>query len=501
VPLTEKAFQTWIQEAETHPRLANYDKFNDYWLGNYDDIVFPAKVEAMLGVDISVKANMCFPIINIKTQFVLGTGVTIEASGADATDEQITESERWLTDVYENNKLLYNNMLKLIRTTAIKGDGFARISMPDEDAEGDLKDNIKVRVLNPSLVFPKYMSDDYEEMELCAIKTFDVNDLGVFEWTAQVWYEDVIQIYKLDTTDPTLDAKAAVETDHEWWLQDTLDNEFGFIPVVHFPNLISDQEFGVSDLHNVTTLQAALLKYLTDQAITADYQAYKRIFVIGAMTAQGKQWDVSPGTVTEIPDPNAKVTEIEAGDLKAFIDAADQTIDLMMIVTQTPAIALGRSDGGVPSGYSLEVQYLPLKAKTQETVAILQAGFQELNRMLFKIGESEVGSENVKADVIFSGGLPLDKATLVEQHEIQINNRTLSRASAMKEEGVADVEAEQELIDSEDFNVNARRRLAIETESVQGQIDRNELTTTPRPNEVSETEAQRARERPPIRGQ
>jgi hypothetical protein len=504
MPMSENAFKAWINEAEKHSRFRNYKTYEDYWLGNYDEIAFAQEMEAALSVDLAIKANMCFPIINAKVQYILGEEpVNIVASGEDVADETLKDAEKWLTDIYEANNLHYNNMLKLIRGMSIKGDGYIKLALPEEGKKGALKDTAKVRVIDPKFVLPKYRSDDYEELELVAIKSYDYNDKGDLEWTAQVWYEDVLELWTLDSADPTREDQDAV--DHEWWRDEVLDNPFGFIPVVHFPNLINQQAYGISDLHNVTTLQCALIKYLTDQAITADYQAYKRLFITGAMTIPGKEWAIDPGTITEIPDAEAKIHEIDAGDLKAFLEAVDQTIDLMCLVTQTPRIALSKPQGGgAPSGIALEIQFLPLKSKTAETKAILKAGLLKLNGMLLQLGAEMDGQSfgEIKADVNYVGGLPIDMAALVEQHTKQIQNKTLSRESAMQEEGVEDTETEQDKIDSEDFANNAIRRIGAETDQLRTRIENGEdLTAKPRPGEVSARERARARENPPIRGE
>lgn len=501
MPMTEAGFRAFIEDDQLHDRFTNYEVFENYWLGDYDNIDFATEIAAALSVDIAIKANVTFPIINVKVQHILGDKpVNIIAAGDDIADERLKDAEKWLTDVYEANKLSFNNMLKLIRGMSIKGDGYIRLSLPEEGKDGEFKDNVKVRVIDPKHVHPKYKSSDYEELELVAIKGFDYDETGELKWTAEVWYEDVVEMWELDTADPTVEDQSTV--DHEWWRQETLPNPFGFIPIIHFPNIINQQPFGISDLHNVTTLQCALIKYLTDQAITADYQAYKRLFITGAMTIPGKQWDIDPGTITEIPDADAKVIEVDAGDLSAFLAAVDQTIELMCMVTQTPRIALTSQDGNVQSGYALEIQFLPLKAKTTEAIAILKAGLQELNGMLLKLGveHDSQAFQDIKADVSFVGGLPVDLTTMVANHDKQITNRTLSRESAMQTEGVEDIEKEKELIESEDFANNAQRRIGAEADEIRQRVEGGEgFTTRPRPGEVPETERQRARERPPIR--
>jgi hypothetical protein len=70
----------------------------------------------------------------------------------------------------------------------------------------------------------------------------------------------------------------------------------------------------------------------------------------------------------------------------------------------------------------------------------------------------------------------------------------------MQEEGVEDVDAEQERINSEDFSNNARRRIGEETDEIRNRLENGEdLTARPRPRDVPLGERRRAREAPPIR--
>ena len=89
---------------------------------------------------------------------------------------------------------------------------------------------------------------------------------------------------------------------------------------------------------------------------------------------------------------------------------------------------------------------------------------------------------------------------MVANHEKQITNRTLSRETAMQEEGIADIENEKEKIDAEDFSANPARRLSAETSAIRRRVESGgALTTTPRPEAVSPAERARAKQPPPIK--
>ena len=467
MPLSESAFRSWITEAERHERLDDYDLYEKYYLGQFDEIDLPTHVANCLdNSDVAMWANLCKPIIDTVVQYICGGKLGITVSGE--SEEVNTEAEDKLYQVYKNNGLLLRNMIKAVRVMCKKGDCF--ISLVNDktrpmkwyekaiqkiafwkDYANDYWNTVKVRILNPAFVFPKYTDNDYEELELVAIKYYELDDEGDRIWRAKVMYSDVIQYWKLADIEEDDDEDVDTETPQEWQLETSEPNRYGFIPIVHIPNTIDDREYGVSDLHDITKIQYMFLKTLTDLMLTMDYQAFQRVYVIGGMTRKGQGWDSSPGVVSEIPNPDAKVEFVPNAEMSPFLDVIKMLKQLGCEVSQTPQIALGAVEGGIPSGYALRIQYMPLENKCNEKKAMLQDAFQSLNWMIFAMAaiDNQTDYSALDTEIQFTGGLPVDRQVLVEVHEKQINNGTISRATAMQEEGIEDAEEEMAKIEAE----------------------------------------------------
>jgi SPP1 family phage portal protein len=469
--LSETAFQSWITDAERHQRLDDYELYDRYYYGQFDQIELPKHIADCLdNTDVAMWANISRPIVDVAVQYICGASIdiTVNGSGFD-----IKEAEDRLYQVYDNNGLRYRNMLKAIRIMCKKGDAFLAISKTDDipkkwykkvlskiafwrDYESEYWNKIKVRVLNPAFVFPKYANDDYEELEMVAIKYFEFDDAGDKIWHAKAVYPDVIQYWELASNNNDSEAD---QQEHVWELESTEPNPYGFIPIVHITNTIDDREYGVSDLHDVTKIQNMLLKTLTDLMISMDYQAFQRTYVLGAMSQRGSRIDQSPGNVVEIPNPEAKVLFVPNADMSPFLDVIKTLKQLGCEVSGTPQIALGTIEGGIPSGYALRIHYQPLENKCNEKKAMIQDAFQELNWMIFAIasidGQSDYSTATTKLQ--FVGGLPVDSSDMVDKHEKQLGMGTISKETAMQEEGIEDVEAELAKIKAESYDVYSER--------------------------------------------
>ena len=205
----------------------------------------------------------------------------------------------------------------------------------------------------------------------------------------------------------------------------------------------------------------------------------------------GTELDVSPGAAHMIPNSDAKVQEIDASDMEPFISAIDKVKQLICEVTQTPQIALGTIESGVPSGYALKIHYQPLENKSQETKSLLQEAFQQLNKIIFAIAKANGQSDYTDFETImtFVPGLPVDQQAIVETHTKQLANKTISRETAMQEEGVEDVDAENERIAAEDFDVfGGTDRIAEETEALRASLEGVDFFSGAQPDEVPESE-------------
>ena len=462
--LVQESFRRWLHLQRNHERLANYRTYESYYNGDHE-VNIPAKVRAALESELGTVNNYCRLVVDSAVDYICGGQIGIEVSQRGTPEEigstemsvpsEARMAEALLYDVYEANQLLYEEMLKTVTIMGKKGDVFLKLYIED--------DEIKVRVLRPDIVFPRYRWDDYKQLMYCAIKWFDEGGESTEEddvdmsivgsptsrnggrgWKAQVFRREVVEYYELGES---------AETEYsQWRLVDVVENKLGFIPVVHIKNTVDDLEYGVSDLQVMTDLQDALNKTITDLLLTMDNQAFQRLFVFGAQTPRGHEISMEPGIVTEVPNENGKVQVVQSADIDPFIQAMKEIVDQICTVTSIPKTAFTGGGGFAQSGYALRLHYVPLERKCGKKVVILKNRFAELNRMIFAaarlLGLGDYTGFRTRMQ--FAGGLPIDEETRMKVQEMELRNRIKSRRTVMQERGIEDVGAELAQIDGEE---------------------------------------------------
>jgi len=441
--LVQNSFLEWIHQQHNHQRLSNYKAYDSYYNGD-QDVQIPKKIKAALDSELGTVSNFSRAVVDVAVDHLSSGEPGIEVTGeAEAVAK---EAEKLLYDIYEANNLLDEELIKTLTIMGKKGDVFLKVYL-DQDETLAPVERIRVKVLRPEIVFPRYSNDDYSHLLYVAIKWFEESEESKRKaWKAQVFRSDVVEYYELGES---------VETQFsQWKLIATEPNPFGVIPIVHIKNTADDLEFGVSDLQVMTPLQDALNKTITDMLLTMDQQSFQRAAVFGAQAPKGTTLSLMPGSVLEIPDPEGHLDVIEAASIEPFIAALKEIIDQIHAVTSTPKQALGRGESGVISGYALRVHYMPLERKCSKKRAIVKNRFRELDRLLFKaaalLGIVDYTGAGLSSKLHFGDALPLDEK---EQTETLIQQNTagfISRRSAMQKMGVEDVDKEMEQIETED---------------------------------------------------
>ncbi len=490
--MVKYSFLEWLTEQEQHERLDNYTVYDDYYYGQQDTVtILPQKIKDALSQELAIIGNYCQPVVNAKVQFICSNEINIQVNG-NIDDPRVKQAEEMLYKIYKNNNMLHQNMVKLLRIAAKKGDAFIKLYV-DPNAR-PLRDigilgQIQMRVLRPDICFPKYRDDDYESMEYLIIKSYTIDAAGDPVWQAQVLYPDRIEFYTLDDED----AKS-----YEWKYTGTMETNYGFIPAIHVKNSVDDLEFGVSDLQCMVSLQDAVNKALTDLAFTMDYQAFQRLFVTGNMTQPNRRWDISPGTINELPDKDANVVVIQPASIQPFIEVLQKLEDMICFVTQTPKAALGRAEGGTVSGYALRVHYLPLENKCAEPKRIIRNQFNMLNSMIFKMLQGVGGQDftDLDADIEFPMALPVDDKQLSESLVMQVNAKIKSKESAMQDLGVENVDDEKARITREEMETvyGSMETITAEAQATAEALEGKEVFAEPNIANVSEAVRQQAKE-------
>src|SRR5690554_3040926 len=163
--LLARSFAQWIYHQDNVERIERYNKYEDYYQGDFDFHLAP-KVQEALGSDFRVIASYPKTIVNKAVGYLCGKPLSIkvkpdlyEVEGIEDEEERATKKtellkeakniERFLYNVYRANQFLKQNMIKLIRIQGKKGDVFIKV-FPDYNDKENL---IKLRVLTPNIVY------------------------------------------------------------------------------------------------------------------------------------------------------------------------------------------------------------------------------------------------------------------------------------------------------------------------------------------------------------
>jgi hypothetical protein len=168
-------------------------------------------------------------------------------------------------------------------------------------------------------------------------------------------------------------------------LIDSRPNPLGLIPVVHIPNVpVSGSPWGLSDAHDIITINRAYNEISTDVADIINYHASPVTVIVGAKASNlekgaKKVWGGLP--------KDAQVFNLEGG--AQGIDGALKYLELlkrsMHELMNIPETALGQVQPiSNTSGVALSIQYQPLMNRYSQKVAQYGKGLEKINELVMK---------------------------------------------------------------------------------------------------------------------
>ena len=207
---------------------------------------------------------------------------------------------------------------------------------------------------------------------------YDCEQPGTVLWAAKFWrgadmkvranlyYPDKIEKYVTPNQHPNglpdRDANfvkfaATFKGKAEPW---PLPNEFGVVPLFHFPNNASVGQMGNSDLVPVIPLQDALNKAVLDMMVAMEFAAFRQRWATGielSIGPDGKpQSPFVPGIerLWTAESEQAKFGQFEATDLEEFLKVQNDFRLEIARVSATPLHYLMLQQGSVTSGEALK---------------------------------------------------------------------------------------------------------------------------------------------------
>jgi hypothetical protein len=392
--------------------------------------------------EMQIAVNYYRAMMDYLARFTFGNGVKFRSP-------KLTEAivPDLLQRVWDIDNDMEKILLEMAQTGGITGDCFVKIAYeePYNDGIGRFHPGrVRVLPLNPAFCFPEFHPHDRTRLLRFKQKyrfwgTSLEGTRQVFTYT-EILTDDIIEEYINDE------------------LIDSRPNPLGQIPVVHIPNIaVSGSPWGLSDAHDIITLNRAYNEISTDIADIINYHAAPVTVIIGAKSSNlekgaKKVWGGLP--------KDSQVFNLEGGSngLMGAMQYLQQLKMSMHELMNIPETALGQTQPiSNTSGVALAVQYQPLMNRFSQKIAQYGVGIEKINELIllnlalkepdtFKynpaingpIKEGQVTELDPNDPltyltyVHFPPPLPLDKLVLINELQMKMSMGLESKEGALR---------------------------------------------------------------------
>jgi hypothetical protein len=392
--------------------------------------------------EMQIAVNYYRAFLDYLARFTFGKGVKFRSP-------KLTEAivPDLLERVWEVDNDKSRVLLEMAQTGGITGDTFVKVAYeePWEDSIGRYHPGrVRILPLNPAFCFPEFHPHDRTRLLRFKQKyrfwgTSLEGTRQVFTYT-EILMDDVIEEYINDE------------------LIDSRPNPLGLIPVVHIPNIaVSGSPWGLSDAHDIITLNRAYNEISTDIADIVNYHAAPVTVIIGAKSSNlekgaKKVWGGLP--------KDSQVFNLEGGSagLAGAMEYLDRLKISMHELMNIPETALGQVQPiSNTSGVALSVQYQPLMNRWSQKVSQYGAGLERINELVMlnlaiKEPETFVYNPEVNGPIKpgqltqldpndpltyqtyaqFQQPLPLDKLVLINELQAKMTMGLESKEGALR---------------------------------------------------------------------
>ena len=392
--------------------------------------------------EMQIAVNYYRAMLDYLARFTFGNGVRFRAP-------KITEAivPDLLDRVWEVDNDKQRVLFEMAQTGGITGDTFVKVAYEEawEDSIGRFHPGrVRILPLNPAFCFPEFHPHDRTRLLRFKQKyrfwgTSLEGTRQVFTYT-EILTDDIIEEYINDE------------------LIDSRPNPLGQIPVVHIPNIpVSGSPWGLSDAHDIITLNRAYNEISTDIADIINYHAAPVTVIVGAKASNlekgaKKVWGGLP--------KDSQVFNLEGGSagLAGSMQYLDRLKMSMHELMNIPETALGQTQPiSNTSGVALSIQYQPLMNRWTQKTAQYGLGIERINELVMlnlaikepatfmydpdingPIKEGQLTQLDVndpityQTSVYFPQPLPLDKLVLLNELQMKMQMGLESKEGALR---------------------------------------------------------------------
>ncbi len=317
--------------------------------------------------EMQISLNYYRAFLDYLARFTFGNGVHFRSP-------KLTEAiiPNRLERVWEVDNDKQRVLFEMAQLGGITGDCFVKIAYEEawEDSIGRFHPGrVRILPLNSAFCFPEFHPHDRSRLLRFKQKyrfwgTSLEGTRQVFTYT-EILTDDIIEEYVNDE------------------LIDSRPNPLGQIPVVHIPNIpVSGSPWGLSDAHDIITINRSYNEISTDVADIVNYHAAPVTVIVGA-----KQGNLEKGAkkVWGGLPKDSQVFNLEGG--AAGLTGAMQYLQMLKLsmheLMNIPETALGQAQPiSNTSGVALSIQFQPLMNRWAQKSAQYGIGLQKINELV-----------------------------------------------------------------------------------------------------------------------
>jgi hypothetical protein len=300
-------------------------------------------------------------------RFTFGKGLHFRSP--KATEAIIPDRLQRVWEV-DNDKMQV--LLEMAQSGGISGDCFVKVAYEEPWADSTGRTHpgrVRILPMNSAFCFPEFHPHDRTRLLRFKQKyrfwgTSLEGTRQVFTYT-EILTDDIIEEYINDE------------------LIDSRPNPLGEIPVVHIPNVpVAGSPWGLSDCHDIITINRSYNEISTDVADIINYHAAPVTVIVGA---KASNLEKGPKKVWGGLPKDSQVFNLEGG--ASGIDGALKYLELlkrsMHEMMNIPESALGQVQPiSNTSGVALSIQYQPLMNRWSQKVAQYGKGIERINELV-----------------------------------------------------------------------------------------------------------------------
>jgi hypothetical protein len=317
--------------------------------------------------EMQIALNYYRAFLDYLSRFTFGNGVHFRSP--KATEAIVPDRLERVWEI-DNDKM--HVLYEMSQTGGITGDCFVKVAYEEawEDSVGRFHPGrVRILPLNPAFAFPEFHPHDRSRLLRFKQKyrfwgTSLEGTRQVFTYT-EILTDDVIEEYINDE------------------LIDSRPNPLGQIPVVHIANIpVSGSPWGLSDAHDIITINRAYNEISTDIADIINYHAAPVTVIVGAKASNlekgaKKVWGGLP--------KDAQVFNLEGGGagIQGALEYLDRLKMSMHELMNIPETALGQAQPiSNTSGVALSIQFQPLMNRWAQKTAVYGKGLERVNELV-----------------------------------------------------------------------------------------------------------------------